>query len=182
MDDEEEAHLGRTVMDGSWAKDLFRRAAQALHPDREPDPERRQVKQERMAQLLRARKHGDIMTMLTIYSESVSGADIVLAEQEMIEICDVLEDQVEALELEKFEYVYSNPARHLVFDLFYHGTKNGRKRRLQEWERDLKHETADLRGLITFLRNLTCLKSVLEDRRDQRAAMIADAMFDTVPF
>jgi len=182
IDDEEAAHVGQKVMDGSWAKDLFRRAAQALHPDREPDPERRQVKQERMAQLLRARKHGDIMTMLTIYSESVSGADIVLAEQEMIEICDVLEDQVEALELEKFEYVYSNPARHLVFDLFYHGTKKGRKRRLQEWERDLKHETADLRGLITFLRNLTCLKSVLEDRRDQRAAMIADAMFDTVPF
>ena len=29
MDDEEAADIGRTVMDGSWAKDLFRRAAQA---------------------------------------------------------------------------------------------------------------------------------------------------------
>jgi len=33
IEEEEEAHIGRTVMDGSWAKDLFRRAAQALHPD-----------------------------------------------------------------------------------------------------------------------------------------------------
>jgi hypothetical protein len=69
MDDEEAASIGRTVMDGSWAKDLFRRAAQALHPDREPDPEPRQMKQERMCELLRARKQGDIMAMLSIYSE-----------------------------------------------------------------------------------------------------------------
>ena len=101
MNDEKEAHIGRTVMDGSWAKDLFRRAALALHPDREPDPERRQVKQERMRELLRARKDGDIMAMLTIYSDSVSGADMVVAEQEMTEICDALEHQLESLEFEE---------------------------------------------------------------------------------
>ena len=182
MDDEEAADIGRTVMDGSWAKDLFRRAAQALHPDRESDPERRQVKQERMRELLRARKQGDIMTMLTIYSDSVSSADIVIAEQEMTEVCDVLEDQLEALELEKHEYVYSNPVRHMVFELFYHSTKKGRKRRVQEWEQDLEHEVADLRRLIAFLRNLNCLKRVLEDRREERSAMLADILFDDIRF
>lgn len=182
IDDEEEAHIGRTVMDGSWAKDLFRRAAQALHPDREPDPERRQVKQERMRELLRARKHGDIMAMLNIYSDSVSGANIVLAEQEMTEICDALEHQLNALELQKQEYIYSHPVRHMVFELFYHSTKKGRKRRVQEWEHDLKHEAADVRDLVTFLRNLTCLKTVLEDRRDARSAMLADVLFENMPF
>ena len=182
MDDEEEAHIGRTVMDVSWAKDLFRRAAQALHPDREPDPERRQVKQERMRELLRARKHGDIMAMLTIYSDSVRGPDIVLAEQEMTEICNALEYQLDALELEKQEYIYSHPVRHMVFGLFYHSTNKGRKRRVQEWEQDLKHEAADLRGLITFLRNLTCLKIVLEDRREERSAILADVLFEDIRF
>lgn len=182
MDDEEDAHLGRTVMDGSWAKDLFRRAAQALHPDREPDPERRQVKQERMRELLNARRHGDIMAMLTIYSDSVSGPDIILAEQEMTEICDALEHQLEALELEKHGYVYSHPTRHMVFELFYHSTKKERKRRFQEWEQDLKHEAADLRGLVAFLRNLTCLKTVLEDRRSERTALLADVLFEDFRF
>ena len=102
-----------------------------------------------MRELLRARKHGDIMAMLTIYSDSVSGADIVLAEQEMTEICDALEHQLDALELEKQTYIYSHPVRHRVFELLYHGTKKGRKRRVQEWEQDLKHEAADLRGLVT---------------------------------
>jgi len=91
---------------------LFRRAAQALHPDREPDPERRQVKQERMRELLMARKHGDIMVMLTIYGDNVNGRDIVLAEREMTEICDALEHQLDALELEKQAYIYSRPVKH----------------------------------------------------------------------
>ena len=182
MNDEEDAHIGRTVMDGRWAKSLFRRAAQALHPDREPDPERRQVKQENMRELLRARKHGDIMAMLTIYSDNVSGPDIVLAEQEMTEICDALEHQLDALELEKQECIYSHPVRHMVFELFYHSTKKGSKRRVQEWEQDLKHEAADLRGLVTFLRNLTCLKTVLEDRREERSAILADVLFEDIRF
>ena len=180
--DEEEDDIGRSVMDGSWAKDLFRRAAQALHPDREPDPERRQVKQERMRELLKARKHGDIMAMLTIYSDSVSGADIVLAEQEMTEICDALEHQLEALELERHEHIYSHPVRHMVFELLYHSTKKGRQRRIQEWEQDLKHELAGLRDLVAFLRNLNRLKSVLRDRRDERAAVLAEVLFDDIRF
>ena len=182
MDGGEAADIGRTVMDGSWAKDLFRRAAQALHPDRELDPERRQVKQERMRELLRARTHGDIMAMLTIYSDSVGGPDIVLAEQEMTEICDALEHQLEALELEKQEYIYSHPVRHMAFESFYHSTKKGRKRRVQEWEQDLKHEAADLRGLLTYLRNLTCLKIVLEDRREERSAILANVLFEDIRF
>lgn len=182
IDDEGQAHIGRTIMDGSWAKGLFRRAAQALHPDREPDPERRQAKQESMRELLRAREHGDVMAMLTIYGESVSGADIVLAEREMTEICDALEHQLEALELEKQQYIYSHPVRHMVFELFYHTTKKGRMRRIQQWEQDLQHEGTDLRGLVTFLRNLTRLKRVLEDRCDERAAVLADILFDDVRF
>lgn len=182
MNDEEGVHIGRTVMDGGWAKDLFRRAAQVLHPDREPDPERRQVKQERMRELLRARKHGDIMTMLTIYSDSVNGADIVVAEQEMTAICDALEHQLEALEIEKQEYIYSHPVRHVVFELFYHTTKKGRSRKIQTWEQDLEHEKMDLRDLVAFLRNLNCLKSVLEDRREERSAMLADVLFEGIRF
>ena len=47
-DDEDRNELSRKVMDGSWAKKLFRRAAQMLHPDREPDPRRRESKQARL--------------------------------------------------------------------------------------------------------------------------------------
>jgi hypothetical protein len=44
------------VMDSTWVKTLFRRAAQHLHPDREPDPENRRHKQQQLTELLSARK------------------------------------------------------------------------------------------------------------------------------
>jgi hypothetical protein len=40
----------------------------------------------------------------------------------------------------------------------------------------------DLRGLIAFLRNLNCLKRVLEDRREERSAMLADILFGDIRF
>jgi hypothetical protein len=182
MDYEEEADIGQSIMDGSWAKDLFRRAAQVLHPDREPDPERRQAKQQCMCELLKARKQGDIMTMLTIYSENVSGADVVLAEHEMTAVCNALEQQLEALELEKHGYIYSHPIRHMVFDLFYHNSEKVRKRRISEWKQELDHEGETLRNLAAFLRNLASLKTVLEDRRNERAAMLVDTLFEDFRF
>lgn len=182
LDDEKEAGVSRTVMDGSWAKGLFRRAAQALHPDREADPERREVKQRRMSELLSARKHGDVMAMLAIYADSVCDADILVPEHEMSGICDALEHQLAELEREKQEYIYSHPVRHLVFELFYHGTKKTRQRRIQEWEQELASESAHLRDLLGYLRNLNCLKQVLEDRRNERAVALADVMFDEIRF
>ena len=181
-EDEDEIDISRTVMDGSWAKKLFRRAAQVLHPDREPDPERREFKQARLRELLAARKQGDIMTMLSIYSESVSDADIVLAEQEMTEVCDVLENQLDDLRLDREEYIHSHPLRRLAFELFYDNTTKGRQRRIAEWERERKREAAELRKLTPTLGNLDSLKRVLRDRRDEREAALFESMLGDMLF
>ena len=179
-DEEDEVELSRTVMDGSWAKKLFRRAAQALHPDREPDPTRRESKQARLRELLAARKQDDIMAMLTIYSESVSDADIVLAEQEMTEVCDALQNQLDALRMDQEEYIHSHPLHKLAFDLLYDNTTKGRQRRIQEWERELKREAASRRRLIPLLRNLDGLKRVLRDRREERDAAFLESMLENI--
>ena len=41
---------------------------------------------------------------------------------------------------------------------------------------------ADLRDLVAFLLNLNCLKKVLEDRRNERAAVLSDVFFEGVQF
>lgn len=182
-DDEDENELSRKVMDGSWLKTLFRRAAQMLHPDREPDPRRRESKQARLRELLAARKQGDIMAVLSIYSETVSDADIVLAEQEMTQVCDALQSQLNILRMDQEEYLYSHPLRHLAFTLFYDNTRKGRERKIRQWERELREEADELRRLVPTLRNLDALKGVLRERHDERhksllASMLDSALFD----
>ena len=181
-DEDDGNELSRKVMDGSWMKKLFRRAAQVLHPDREPDPQRRESKQARLRELLAARKQGDIMAVLTIYGETVSEADIVLAKQEMTEVCDALQSQLDILRMDREQYIYSHPLRHLAFELLYHNTTKGRERRIREWELQLKHEAAELRGLVPTLRNLDTLKGVLRDRHDERHTALLTSMFDSALF
>ena len=181
-DDEDGNELSRKVMDGSWAKKLFRRAAQMLHPDREPDPQRRESKQARLRELLAARRQGDIMAVLTIYSETVSDADIVLAEQEMTEVCDALQSQLNILRMDREEYLYAHPLRHLAFTLFYDSSRKGREHKIREWELQLKHEAAGLRSLVSILRNLDALKCVLRERHDERHNSLLVSMFDSELF
>ena len=182
-EEEDENELSRKVMDGSWAKTLFRRAAQALHPDREPDPQRRESKQARLRELLAARRQGDIMAVLSIYSETVSDADIVLAEQEMTQVCDALQSQLNILRMDREEYLHAHPLRHLAFMLLYDNTRKGRERKIHQWEHELRHDADELRRLVPTLRNLDALKGVLRERHDERhksllASMLDSALFD----
>jgi hypothetical protein len=70
----------------------------------------------------------------------------------------------------------------MVFDLFYHNSEKVRKRRISEWKQELDHEGETLRNLAAFLRNLASLKTVLEDRRNERAAMLVDTLFEDFRF
>jgi len=173
-DDAYDHELGDTkarrqrLMDGSWVRDLFRRAAQALHPDREPDPEQRQVKERAMQQLLEARKQGDILTLLNLYGESVVGGDLVLAEREITSACELMEEQLCELRVEKSDFIYEHPLRMLVHDLFYSDSRKTREKRIKAWKQNLKAEAKHTLVFIEELRNLKVLKAVLEERRDER--------------
>jgi hypothetical protein len=168
------------LMDGSWVRSMFRRAAQTLHPDREPDPEKRQAKQHSMQQLLEARKQGDIMTLLQLYSESLDGNDLVLAEQEMTSACELMEEQLDELRAEKADFIYQHPLRTLVHDLLYSSSRKSREKRIEAWKQGLRVEAEQSLDMIDELRNLKVLKIVLEARRDERMFDDLDMLFDSM--
>lgn len=169
---------GVDITDSAWLKGMFRRAAQALHPDREADPEQQRLKQQKMKELLRARKHNDVMSMLAIYSEAIGEHDIHIAEAEMKTICELLEQQIEELEFERMEYVESHPERSFAHAVLYHSSKKKRVRLLQEWQNQLEIEAAQNSSLVAELRNLTILKEVLGERLEQRRGMFSRLLDD----
>jgi hypothetical protein len=72
---------------------LFRSTAAKLHPDREPDPALRDVKQGLMSDLLKARKTGDVMTILELYQEYVDREQIFSKADEK-QLITALEHQI----------------------------------------------------------------------------------------
>lgn len=157
----------RALMDGSWTRGLFRRAAQALHPDRETDPEQRRHKQALMQQLLTARDQGDLLTLLQLYAQAADNAELELAEAEMEQACALLEDRLEQLEDEEDEIIHAHPLRALVHELFYNPTRKTREQNFRAWEDGLRTDAETAARLPEELRNLGILKEYLELRRQR---------------
>ena len=168
------------LTDDSWARKLFRRAAQALHPDREQDPQQRQAKENAMQQLLTARKQGDILTLQQLYHEGAGGVDLELAEQEMVSACELMEQQLDDLHQEQNDYICEHPLRMLVHELLYSSSRKTREKNIRAWKRSLEAEAQFTVDLIAELRNLKVLKAILEERQEERYLRNFDVMFDDI--
>lgn len=167
------------LVDGSWTRSLFRRAAQALHPDREPDPSQRQRKEELMQQLLAAREQGDILTLLQLFGEGTDTDELALAETEMAQACELMETRLEEQREAQDKIIHDHPLRLLVYELFYSPTRKTREQRFTAWQGELHTEAAAMARLPGELRNLSVLKVFLEQRREQRlVSQLDDMIFD----
>ncbi|MDT8409752.1 MAG: hypothetical protein RQ741_09155 [Wenzhouxiangellaceae bacterium] len=153
------------LTDPGWLRSLFRRAAQALHPDREADPERRALRQGQMQRLLQARKDGDVLTMLRLYAEAGGSSELALAESEMADACELMKQRLTDLAREEFEIIEQSPQHAWVHSLFYAAKPKTRDQRLKRWEKVAQQDVDAIKRTLDELRNLKVLKAYLERRR-----------------
>lgn len=89
-------------------RDVYRKLASELHPDREPDPQRRERLTELMQQANRAYEEDDLLTLLRLQlqieqidSQALAG----LAEERLANYNRALREQSERLQQERFELI-----------------------------------------------------------------------------
>ena len=152
----------------AWIKRLFRKAAQQLHPDREADPQTREHKEQRMAELLAARREGDVLTLLRIYGESLGEDNLKLADEQMQALCEALQTRLDAIEREKDEFVFTSPKHSMAYTVIYSPGKQRREQNLNRWLRDNLRKVKGEGALARQLTNLTALKNRLRSRREER--------------
>lgn len=160
-----------------WLSKLFRKAAQALHPDREPDPAKRAAKQEAMSELLAAREAGDIIHILTVYTEHVQQGPAEVPEEMLEALCDNLADKIEAIEYQKEDFLHDDPVMMFIYDALYDKQKKQQQKNIelqQEQARNLAKVATEDRE---YMRNLKCLKEILAERYDNRAIVSMDDIF-----
>ncbi|PID63946.1 MAG: hypothetical protein CSB44_00305 [Gammaproteobacteria bacterium] len=164
----------RSLMDGKWLRSLFRRAAQELHPDRELDESLRKEKEAAMQALLAARRDGDVLTILSLYSHWVDSSDMALAEEDLSALCDAMEDEIAQVAGKRASHAFGDGDRMTVYTSLYADSAAGRRRRWREFEKELDREAAELDDLLPRLRNLKVLKSELEKRVEVDDRVLAE--------
>jgi len=159
---------GARLANADWLRRLFRRAAQALHPDREADPDKRADKQARMQRLLHARKEGDMLAMLELYAEVSGDEELALAEDEMKQACQLLDERVDRLLAENEEILMRSPLHLLAWQEFYRVKPATRKRKLQRMKKDAEANAHSMARTTRELKNLKVLKVKLDERLRER--------------
>ncbi|UZE96261.1 hypothetical protein [Alkalimarinus alittae] len=147
-----------------WIRNLFRRTARALHPDKEQDPAQRLHKQKLMTQLLDARDQQDIMTMMMLYNEHTEDGALSLESEEIENLCDLLEKQKDILDMDRVALIDESPMHYAVHDKLYAVSQKARDRKLKEHLDDVQASIKRKFKLVEYLRNLNNLKTVLEER------------------
>ncbi|WP_020680215.1 hypothetical protein [Marinobacterium rhizophilum] len=154
--------------DDKWLKQLFRRAAQALHPDREQDPAQQAHKEALMTELLQARDNNDMMTVLTLYQQHVATDALQIPESAFEGLCASVQAQIQRVQHEKQDYIQSDPQRAFVH---YHLYADSRRKQVQNLDQLLDRirlMRLQIPGVLDELRTLKDLKRELQYRQQDR--------------
>jgi len=145
---------------------LFRSTAAQLHPDRELDPVLRQQKQALMAELLGARRQGDVMTVINLYQQHVDN-DATLSKADEKQLTNALKRQITALESKREEYSFESPLHRTAFAQFYHQSSRQTNQALNHHIQKMEAATSEVVSQTHSIKTLKTLKPHLEERYEE---------------
>jgi len=133
-----------------------------------------------MQALVEARKEGDVLAMLELFSEASGESDMALAKEEMKQACTLMEKKLQQVYDAKAEIVMQSPAHAMAYDEYYRISRKQREQKLKRWQREADAETKRLARIVSELRNLDALKDRLRQRREDslEALQHLDHFFD----
>ena len=143
-------------------------------PIAKPIPIKRAHKHERMQELLRARKDGDVLTMLGLYAEASGDEELALAETEMKQACELMQQKLDRLQHERTEIAGQSPLHAWAHQEFYRISRKQREQKIKRWEREARAEARDVTRIADELKNLKVLKAHLGRRREQKYEELKD--------
>lgn len=147
---------------------LFRATVAVLHPDREPDEEQQKRNHQLMSQLLKARKQGDVMTVLEMYQQYV-GDEQGLTGKDEKQLIEVLQQQIDLLKNEKEEYSYSSPMHRLAYEQFYFSSAKKTDQAFSQHIASIRQSAGHAHMLAERITSLKTLKPHLETRYEEYA-------------
>ncbi len=162
---EQKADSAAPKLDNATLQRMFRSAAAVLHPDREPDTEKRLEKQALMAKLLLARKAGDMMTVLSLYQEHV-GDGAALSKADEKQLVASLEQQLRQLNRQLEEYQAPSEMHGIAWE-FYHPAKSKVDAEIKAHLELLALQKEQTKINAPLMTSMRALKPVLEIRYER---------------
>jgi len=154
-------HQASNIELPAWIQKLFRKTAQSLHPDREPDLQKRPKKHRLMTKLLQARQNKDEDRIIEFYLDYVANVEM-LSSQELQQAIGLIHRRTRALYDMKDEIVIQTPTHALVYDWIYGVDDEQRRQNLNLCVHHFKEIQKSLRYCVTTIVDVESLKIFLD--------------------
>ncbi|MGU5642316.1 J domain-containing protein [Aeromonas caviae] len=164
-DSKEEARI-EALFNKSSLKQLYRKLAMALHPDREPDPAQRELKNQLMGQLSHAWEHKEMFTLLQLAHTHLPESESLLSADNLAYINPLLTRRLR--ELERQYYVDAQEGvMAMVLRRFKQRSKQKTDAAFVEHRDYLEQDIAALQLQLAEITTLKSLKPFLAARLEQ---------------
>lgn len=173
-DDEAELAKLDTVISKSSLKQLYRKLALALHPDRVQDPEEKQRLDEQMVTLTKAWKEKDAFALLSMAQTHLPQDEAFLSEENLAAINPLLKRKIEAMKHQLNVTGDDDSLMSLVYRKFKRPSKKATEAEFADHLAYLKQDIADIEERLKHLTTLKALKPYLEQHRAEQQSKFLD--------
>lgn len=146
---------------------LFRATAAKLHPDREPDADTRLKKQSLMATLLKARKSGDLLTILELYENWV-GEHAGFSKTDEKSLKQTLQKWIITLEEEQEDIIMQSPLHFQAYNRYHNKSQEKISREISQRVKELQRSEKLAEEMNSQITSLKSLKPFLEERYETK--------------
>ncbi len=159
---------------------MFRKIARILHPDKEQDPAKKELRHQQMSELLKARDDKNITSLFGLYAEHVGTAPLEELGEDLESATQLLKHQAQELREQQQDWDVNSPLEAYIAHHF--GEHAGK--RPATLERHLAKHNKALQSLVEKIQNsldnmssIRAIKPMLEERRRYRALRDVDIPF-----
>ncbi|ECT1023549.1 hypothetical protein DPO11_26930 [Salmonella enterica] len=136
-DENDNASTIREIFRGGQLSKIYRQIARVVHPDREQCPQKKEEKYRLMQQLVKARKEGDVVTLVKMYGEFVSDGDISLDSEEQEHVDHLLSMRLRELNQNHRDIFHGQGFKTCVWKAFSASSKKQTQEKMARYIRDV---------------------------------------------
>lgn len=166
-EDENLAAVADSVFQGDKLGKLYRQLAKVLHPDKEPDLEKKQQKKMLMQELSQAKKDNDIFTLFTLAQTWLPDFEITLDKTTKAALEKALKQKIKTLN-EAFDDLRHSSHKHsLIWMRFGENSLKATKANILAYADRITQRREDLTQMIAEFTTVKKMQNVLRNRDEQ---------------
>lgn len=158
---EEQGTKMTEIFRGSELNKIYKRIANVIHPDKETDLAKKAEKHQIMQLLSIAKKKGDVVTLISMYSQYVSDEAYEFDSETLLHINHLLEMRLRELNLTHQDIFNRQGVKSYVWKIFSASSKKKIKEKMSEYIEEIKIEANNVDKEIKKIDSIKRLKKFL---------------------